>query len=148
MVKTIVTIKGVSRACWLPVMDYKNKAIKSPDAFAVNTAIMRCLAKCIAMHGLGLYVYAGEDLPEEDKPEPHSAISAPKEAAKSVDVSDDRKAELDECVLIMIEAFDRDNGMASLELWRGLSDNDEKIYVWNELRAHSKLRAFIKANKQ
>jgi hypothetical protein len=53
--------------CQLPVMDYRNKPIPNPDAFAVNTAIMRCLAKAVALHGLGLYIYAGEDLPEEDK---------------------------------------------------------------------------------
>jgi hypothetical protein len=45
-------------------MDHRNKAIANPDAFAVNKNLMRCLAKAIAMHGLGLYIYAGEDLPE------------------------------------------------------------------------------------
>ncbi len=64
MVKTVVTIKGKARSCMLPVMDHRNKAIQSPDAFAVNTAIMRCMTKAISMHGLGLYIYAGEDLPE------------------------------------------------------------------------------------
>jgi hypothetical protein len=69
MVKTVVTIKGKTRTCMLPVMDHRNKAIKNPDAFAINTAIMRCMTKAISMHGLGLYIYAGEDLPEgEDKP--------------------------------------------------------------------------------
>ena len=70
MVKTIVTIKGHAKSCWLPVMNHRNQAIKSPDAFAINTAIVRCLTKAISMHGLGLYIYAGEDMPEEDKPEP------------------------------------------------------------------------------
>jgi len=51
--------------CQLPVMDYKNKAIVNPDAFAVNTAIMRCMTKALSLHGLGLYIYAGEDLPED-----------------------------------------------------------------------------------
>lgn len=55
--------------CQLPVLDHRNKAIPNPDAFQVNTAIMRCLAKAIAMHGLGLYIYAGEDLPEGDTPD-------------------------------------------------------------------------------
>jgi hypothetical protein len=64
MVKVIVTIKGASKSCWLPVMDIKNKAINKPNAMDINKAIMRCLAKAIAMHGLGLYIYAGEDLPE------------------------------------------------------------------------------------
>jgi hypothetical protein len=51
----------------LPVMDYRNKPIPNPDAFAVNTAIMRCMTKALSLHGLGLYIYAGEDLPQ--KPE-------------------------------------------------------------------------------
>lgn len=67
MVKTVVTIKGHSKSCWLPVMNHSNKAIKGPDAFAINTAIVRCLTKAISMHGLGLYIYAGEDLPEGDE---------------------------------------------------------------------------------
>jgi hypothetical protein len=64
LVKTSVTIKGHTKSMWLPVMDHKNKAIKGPDAFEVNKAIVRCLTKAISMHGLGLYIYAGEDLPE------------------------------------------------------------------------------------
>jgi hypothetical protein len=67
MVWVTVTIFGKPMTCQLPVMDYRNKPIHNPDAFAVNTAIMRCLAKAVALHGLGLYIYAGEDLPEEDK---------------------------------------------------------------------------------
>lgn len=68
LVKTIVTIKGKAKSCWLPVMNHRNQAIKNPDAFNINTAIVRCLTKCISMHGLGLYIYAGEDLLEEDVP--------------------------------------------------------------------------------
>ena len=69
MVKTIVTINNHAKSCWLPVMDNKNKSIKNPDSFAINTAIVRCLTKAISMHGLGLYIYAGEDLPEADAEE-------------------------------------------------------------------------------
>lgn len=65
MVWVTVTMFGKPIACQLPVMDYRNKPIPKPDAFAVNTAIMRCLTKAIALHGLGLYIYAGEDMPEE-----------------------------------------------------------------------------------
>jgi hypothetical protein len=67
MVKTLVTINKHAKSCWLPVMDHRNKAIKKPDAFAINTALVRCLTKTIALHGLGLYIYAGEDLPEGDE---------------------------------------------------------------------------------
>jgi hypothetical protein len=69
MVFVEVTMFDKTLGCQLPVLDHRNKAIPNPDAFQVNTAIMRCLAKCIAMHGLGLYIYAGEDLPEADAPE-------------------------------------------------------------------------------
>ena len=64
MVFVTVTMFGKAMTCQLPVMDYKNKAIPNPDAFAVNTAIMRCMTKALSLHGLGLYIYAGEDLPE------------------------------------------------------------------------------------
>ena len=70
LVKIQVTIKGNTKSCVLPVMDHRNQAIKSPNAFAINTAIMRALAKGVAMHGLGLYVYSGEDLPEGEEPAP------------------------------------------------------------------------------
>ena len=66
MVFCTVTAFGKSMTAQLPVMDYRNKAIPNPDSFAVNTAMQRCLAKAIALHGLGLYIYAGEDLPPED----------------------------------------------------------------------------------
>ena len=69
MVHVSVTIKNLRRECMLPVMDHRNKAIQDPDAFAVNTAIMRCMTKAISMHGLGLYIYAGEDLPEQGESE-------------------------------------------------------------------------------
>lgn len=64
MVWVTVTIFGKPMTCQLPVMDHRNKAIPNPDAFAVNTAIMRCMTKALGLHGLGLYIYAGEDLPE------------------------------------------------------------------------------------
>jgi len=67
MVKVSVYVNEIKRTCVLPVMDHRNKAIENPNAFQVNTAIMRCLAKAIAMHGLGLYIYAGEDLPMEEE---------------------------------------------------------------------------------
>lgn len=67
MVFCSVTAFGKTMTSQLPVMDYRNKAVPNPDAFAVNTAMQRCLAKAIALHGIGLYIYSGEDLPESDK---------------------------------------------------------------------------------
>jgi hypothetical protein len=63
-VNVVVDIGGNKRAMWLPVMNHKNQAIQNPDAVAVNKARMRCLVKCLAMFGLGHYIYAGEDLPD------------------------------------------------------------------------------------
>ena len=66
MVFCTVTIDSLSRQMWLPVMDYRNRAIPNPNAFQLNTAKMRCLVKCLAMFGLGHYIYAGEDLPNAE----------------------------------------------------------------------------------
>ena len=65
MVFCTVTAFSKSMTAQLPVLDYKNKAVINPDAMAVNTAMQRCLAKAIALHGIGLYIYAGEDVPQE-----------------------------------------------------------------------------------
>ena len=71
MVSVTLTIKDgdeqFSRFMWLPVMNHLNKAIINPDAMDINKAVMRCLAKAIAMCGLGHYIYAGEDLPVDDE---------------------------------------------------------------------------------
>ena len=67
MVFTKVEVEDLVYEMWLPVMDYRNKAIPVGQAsmFDINKTIMRCLTKNLAMFGLGLYIYAGEDLPEE-----------------------------------------------------------------------------------
>jgi hypothetical protein len=66
MVSCTVTAFGKSIKMHLPVMDHRNQAVKNPDAFVVNKNMMRCLVKAIACHGLGLYIYAGEDLPADE----------------------------------------------------------------------------------
>jgi len=65
MVGCTVTAFGKPITMHLPVMDNRNNAIQSPDARKISDAQMRCLVKAIACHGLGLYIYAGEDLPSE-----------------------------------------------------------------------------------
>lgn len=64
MVACTVTAFDKPIYMWLPVMDHRNKAIQNPNAFDINKNQMRCLVKAISCHGLGLYIYAGEDLPE------------------------------------------------------------------------------------
>ena len=66
MVRCTVYAMGKSMTMHLPVMDNKNNSIKLPDSRKVSDAMMRCLAKCIATFGIGLYIYAGEDVPSED----------------------------------------------------------------------------------
>lgn len=70
MVFCTVKAFGRERTSQLPVTDFKNKPISKPNAFDINTAMQRCLVKAIALHGLGLYIYAGEDIPPESEPEP------------------------------------------------------------------------------
>ena len=67
-VKVTVTVNNIERTQVHPVLDHRNKTIEEPDAFQINTSIQRCLAKAIGLHGLGLYLYAGEDLPTPPKP--------------------------------------------------------------------------------
>ena len=65
----------VTHKMWLPVMDQRNGQIQKPSTTDINKALMRCLAKCVAMHGLGAYVYMGEDLPEAPEPDPMDAYA-------------------------------------------------------------------------
>ena len=102
MVFTNVTIDGITHTMWLPVMDGANKAMKSEpytystkyngektvDAatmFDVNKTIMRCLVKNLAMFGLGLYIYAGEDLPETEAEEQKTAQEVAKKKLEKID---------------------------------------------------------------
>ena len=66
-VQVSVDVEGIVRTQIHPVLDHRNQTIKEPNAFEINTSIQRCLAKAIALHGLGLYIFAGEDLPEGDE---------------------------------------------------------------------------------
>lgn len=108
MVSVTLTIKDgdeqFSRFMWLPVMDCLNRSIKNPTATDINKATMRCLAKSIAMCGLGHYIYAGEDLPAEDesqktKSQEHSQKSTQQNANSTQDKSilDKLKDGLKEC---------------------------------------------------
>ena len=64
MVQTQVTAGEKTYEMWLPVMDVRNNAVLQPKMTEINKTIMRCLTKNLAMFGLGLYIYAGEDIPE------------------------------------------------------------------------------------
>jgi len=66
-VEVWVEVEGCRLSQVHPVLDNRNKPIENPNSFHINTSIQRALAKAIALHGLGLYIFAGEDLPEPDK---------------------------------------------------------------------------------
>ncbi|PFS10905.1 hypothetical protein COK55_24455 [Bacillus cereus] len=63
-VEVEVTVQGLPLSQIHPIINNQNKPIAEPNSFDINTSIQRCLVKAIALHGLGLYIYAGEDLPE------------------------------------------------------------------------------------
>jgi len=76
MVFCSVTAFGKAMTAQLPVMNHRNQPIPEPDAFQINTAMQRCLAKAIALHGLGLYIYAGEDVPPSEHKLPDEQLQA------------------------------------------------------------------------
>ena len=114
-VYTSVTIEGITHEMWLPVMDGANNAMKrtpytiktkfgekqvaAASATSVNKALMRCLVKNLSMFGIGLYIYAGEDLPEES-----DEVKAEKEAAEK-EIADTIK-EIDKAIRIKSKDMD------------------------------------------
>lgn len=77
-VEVSVTVQGITLSQIHPVLDAKNRPLAAPNAFDINTSLQRCLVKAIALHGLGLYIYAGEDLPMDGaEPETHEPRTPP-----------------------------------------------------------------------
>lgn len=112
MVYTTVTIGGITHEMWLPVMDGANKAMKNvPYKYTtkfngektceaatmmdINKTIMRCLVKNLAMFGLGLYIYAGEDLPEGEADKKDEQPKEPEKKAPAKPVKQDPPADVD-----------------------------------------------------
>jgi len=134
MVFVSVKMFNITRTCQLPVMDFRNKAIPKPDAFAVNTSIMRCMTKCLSLFGLGLYIYSGEDLPED----------APKtiSATKGAFVSDKQVSQMHDVADAINEHFSRDDIIGAYEEAIQVTDSEEKTYLWSLL--DSKVRSALK----
>jgi hypothetical protein len=97
-VEVAVTVQGVTLSQIHPVLDNKNRPLLAPTPFDINTSIQRSLVKAIALHGLGLSIYAGEDLPDlnegSDQPKPPQVVEKPKLPAKvtSLPGADERSA--------------------------------------------------------
>ena len=129
---TKVTIEGITHEMWLPVMDEKNKAMKNKlytyktkygekevapaTMFEINKTIMRCLTKNLAMFGLGIYIYAGEDLPEDVKNELDALKEQIKKYPNALDVVKEYGKKLSDCkeeelreILNKLEKGDKNN---------------------------------------
>jgi hypothetical protein len=147
MVKASVTIKGKKRVCMLPVMDHRNKAIKNPDAFAINTAIMRCMTKAISMHGLGLYIYAGEDLPEGEE-KPASPIADSFRSSPTMGAMDalppEEQEYLRELAATVTATVAKDAEQAVRNVLAENLDNEQKLGLWAILDSKTR-SAFKKA---
>jgi len=151
MVFCTVSAFGKRRTAQLPVMDFYNRPISLPDAYQVNTAMQRCLAKAISLHGIGLYLYAGEDLPEVEKKETklgkeETRVKAPKEKVTPTSGSMDQFTKEEQELLHVIS----ENIMHLTETEQleeathilGSLTNEEKVAVWSLLpsKARTKLK--------
>ncbi len=143
MVFCTVHAFGKSRTAQLPVMDFKNRAISNPDAFSVNTAMQRCLAKAISLHGLGMYIYAGEDLPQTEK------VLAPKESitpiAGALDPFNSHERDLLASMAEEIVMLIRNNQIQEAHAQCESLENDQKVALWSLL--DSKSRSALKKAK-
>lgn len=142
-VEVAVTVEGVRLSQIHPVLDHRNKAITEPDPFQINTSIQRCLVKAIALHGLGLFIYAGEDLPESDgKPAPHKSVPA--------DVWDQQTPEVQKWLQGIADSvraeLEQKGGAAALAVLeeQGL-EADHRVAIWS--RFDSKERSAMKGSR-
>ena len=142
MVWVTVTMFNKPMTCQLPVMDYRNKPIPNPDAFAVNTAIMRCMTKALSLHGLGLYIYAGEDLPEEGK----TVVITPTQGATD-NIPPEELQYLQELAVELIAICEQeDPKKAWVKLESENLDSEQKVAIWTLLP--SKVRSALKKAKE
>lgn len=147
MVFCTVEAFGKKMTAQLPVMNFRNQAIANPDAMAVNTAMQRCLAKAIALHGLGLYIYTGEDLKEtEDAAKKPDAVERPKQSITPIAGALDgfTASEKDSLSMLAEEVtfFVKNNDVAQALEVAGSLSNDEKTALWSLL--DSKTRSAMK----
>ena len=103
-VEVAVTVQGVTLSQIHPVLDGRNRPILAPTAFDINTSLQRCLVKAIALHGLGLYIYAGEDLPQ---PTGEAANDAAKPGATVATLSRGQQAQVHKLAMEAGVSLDR-----------------------------------------
>lgn len=153
LVTTEVTIDGITHEMWLPVMDASNKAMKNEpytydtkykkgirveaaSMFDINKTIMRCLVKNLAMFGLGLYIYAGEDLPEDEQQQVTQQAQQQVKPAKP-EWYDDKVKQLSDGCARLAQYIDMPLAEIKREWWNKV--NGQPLEVWeqtiNELAA-------------
>jgi len=89
-VEVAVTVQGITLSQIHPVLDGRNQPIAEPTAIDINSSIQRCLVKAIALHGLGLYIYAGEDLPDGQAPAQTPPKATPIRAQRTITIGQQR----------------------------------------------------------
>lgn len=143
-VEVAVTVEGVRLSQIHPVLDTRNKPIQKPDAFQINTSLQRALVKAIALHGLGLYIYAGEDLPDA-APAPAAAKPVTLDVWDKLDPEAQKWLQgIADCVRAELDAKGHAAAYKLLEE-QGL-DADHKTAIWS--RFDSRERAAIKKGKE
>ena len=147
MVWVTVTMFDKPMTCQLPVMDYRNKPIPNPDAFAVNTAIMRCMTKALSLHGLGLYIYAGEDLPDEgDVPKKGSGTVVTPRGGIGEDLPEEVKEFLRDLALSAEELVSKGQATAALAMIdQQALEADQRVWLANQMS--STVRSALKKAK-
>ena len=134
-VKTGVTIEGIELIEYLPVMNYKNESISVDrlTSFDVNKTVQRSLTKACARHGLGLYIYAGEDLPEgeDEKPAEPKKTAPKKKAEPKPTPTPEAKAEDDKLYLVkqlITECKTKDDLLKLWEEWPELHEQIKPLF--------------------
>ena len=129
-------------------MDFKNRAIANPDAFSVNTAMQRCLAKAISLHGLGMYIYAGEDLPQGET-KANKTVAAPKQSitptAGALDAFSASEIDLLGSIADEVTTLIQKNEIKVAHERCESLENEEKVALWTLL--NSKTRSALKQYK-
>lgn len=142
-VEVAVTVEGVRLSQIHPVLDGRNQPIKNPTAFQINTSLQRALVKAIALHGLGLYIYAGEDLPEESAAPRGSAKEATQDAFKALPAN--RQQVIADTSIQVIDALQEGRDTDAYGICESVADADEKVALWGFF--DSKQRSRLKAQK-
>jgi hypothetical protein len=156
-VRVTVTVEDQDHMMWLPVMDNRNNAISGPTSRQISDARMRCLAKAIAMHGLGHYIFAGEDIPQSDGEAPQSEEKenpkpTPQKKEKAPEPPSEEKVQLNKDEELL-------GYMKNTGAYKEADRDPRAVYDWdswatlaiawiNNIKSEKTLNGFYLANKK